>query len=321
MKKEPGVKGRISAVVTAFNSEKYLERAVESLVNTGYPDLEIVIVDDGSRDSSMNIAKMLTGRHPGKIRIFQHRNGANRGVSASRNLGILESSGEYICFLDADDRVFPHRFETAVSILEKDASVDGVYELARMVFETEADQAKWADNPEFFGLSFEEADHEHLLGILLKGTSWASSAILFRRALLSRTGLFNEKQHIAEDCNLWFRMASVGLIIAGNMREPVSAYFRHDSNTYFYVLERKKDMISAMIDFYKWSKKKDLPHKTNQTIREGVSNYIINSLIATREAKKPALAWRIAIRSFLGAPSLCLNKRFFAQMMWMLRGK
>jgi len=122
----------VSAIVPAYNAERFLVRAVESLIQTAYPNLEIIIIDDGSTDTTFSIARELQIKYPAIVQVLRHSDYGNHGVSASRNLGILNSSGELICFLDADDYVYSRRFETSVPMLEKDQSIDGVYELTEM---------------------------------------------------------------------------------------------------------------------------------------------------------------------------------------------
>ncbi|WP_153795715.1 glycosyltransferase family 2 protein [Foetidibacter luteolus] len=91
-------------IVTAFlNEEKFLREAVESVLAQSYSNWEYFLVDDGSTDGSTAIAKDYMARYPGKIFYLQHEGHANKGNSASRNLGINHGRGEFICVLDGDD--------------------------------------------------------------------------------------------------------------------------------------------------------------------------------------------------------------------------
>ncbi len=90
---------KISVIVPVYNIEKYIQTAVESLVNQTYKNIEIILVDDGSTDSSPQICDRLENLYPNVKTIHQD----NRGVSAARNTGVNAASGEYIGFCDGDD--------------------------------------------------------------------------------------------------------------------------------------------------------------------------------------------------------------------------
>ncbi|MBJ7988187.1 glycosyltransferase family A protein, partial [Bacillus cereus] len=80
--------------------EKYIEETMESILNQTYKHIEIVIVDDGSKDQSSSIVKNLEQKYPGQIKYVPQE---NKGVSVARNTGIENASGEYVAFLDSDD--------------------------------------------------------------------------------------------------------------------------------------------------------------------------------------------------------------------------
>jgi glycosyltransferase involved in cell wall biosynthesis len=89
----------ISVIIPCYNSARFLGETIESVLAQGYPNLEIIAVDDGSTDDSAKIA----AQYPGVTCIFQD----NAGVAAARNNGFLHSTGEYVVFLDHDDRLMP----------------------------------------------------------------------------------------------------------------------------------------------------------------------------------------------------------------------
>jgi glycosyltransferase involved in cell wall biosynthesis len=283
---------KVSVIIPCFNAERYLVRAVESLLETGYPQLEIIPVDDGSGDRTLQIAEALRAQNPSVVRVFGHEDNVNHGVSATRNLGILKSTGDLICFLDADDYVLPHRFQTCVQRMKDDETIDGVYELSRVKLEGPSEGKGFWEDGGIFGIQ-EDLAPDLLLRKLLSGQTWATSAILVRRSLLERTGLFREDMRFAEDCHLWFRMACVGRIVGGNLTDPVSVYSRHENNAYQYTLERRVDMVRAMTDVYSWAKQKPLNKATLRTLFEGVRDFVLNAIIVARENGQAALARRI----------------------------
>ena len=93
----------VSVITIFLNAEKFIQEAIESVLGQRHLDWELVLVDDGSIDASTGIAQGYARRYPNKIHYVEHENHENLGMSASRNLGIRESNGKYVAFLDADD--------------------------------------------------------------------------------------------------------------------------------------------------------------------------------------------------------------------------
>ena len=107
----------VVSVVTIFlDAERFLDEAVESILAQTFPDWELLLVDDGSTDRSATIAKEWAGRHPDRVRYLTHPGGANRGMSASRNLGIAHARGGLVAFLDADDVWLPGKLAAQVQL-------------------------------------------------------------------------------------------------------------------------------------------------------------------------------------------------------------
>src|SRR5215207_5031419 len=108
---EMSTKPLVSVIVVFLNAEKFIEEALESVLAQTYDNWELLLVDDGSTDSSTEIALRYANRYSGRVRYVEHPWHQNRGASASRNLGIRHAKGEYIAFLDADDVWLAHKLE------------------------------------------------------------------------------------------------------------------------------------------------------------------------------------------------------------------
>ena len=93
---------KISVVVPIYNVESYLEKSLDSILNQDYPNLEIILIDDCSKDSSYSIAKKYQKKDK---RIVLLQNPKNRGLSFTRNRGIEVATGDYIGFIDSDDTI------------------------------------------------------------------------------------------------------------------------------------------------------------------------------------------------------------------------
>ena len=92
---------KISIIVPVYNVEKYLKECLDSLINQTLEDIEIICINDGSTDNSLAILEEYQ-KKDSRIKVFSQK---NQGVSAARNLGIEKATGEYLTFLDSDDRL------------------------------------------------------------------------------------------------------------------------------------------------------------------------------------------------------------------------
>ena len=108
----------VSCIIIFFNAEKFLEEAIESVLNQTYDNWELLLVDDGSTDGSTTIAINYAKQYSAKVRYLEHVGHQNRGMSATRNLGIYNAKGDYIAFLDADDIWLPYKLEQQIPIIE-----------------------------------------------------------------------------------------------------------------------------------------------------------------------------------------------------------
>lgn len=110
---------RVSIVIIFLNAEKYLGEAIESVFAQSFTDWELFLVDDGSNDKSTEIALSYARQFATNVSYLQHENHSNKGMSASRNLGIKHSKGKYVALLDADDVWLPDKLKRQVQILEE----------------------------------------------------------------------------------------------------------------------------------------------------------------------------------------------------------
>ncbi|HYE35251.1 glycosyltransferase family A protein [Methylocaldum sp.] len=117
----------VSGIVIFLNAEQYIEEAIASVFAQTHRDWELLLVDDGSTDRSTAIAKRYAQEYSGRIRYIEHEGHANRGMSASRNLGIRHASGQYIGFLDADDVWLPDKLEEQLAIFARFPRAGMVY--------------------------------------------------------------------------------------------------------------------------------------------------------------------------------------------------
>jgi glycosyltransferase involved in cell wall biosynthesis len=117
----------ISVIVCFRDAQAHLEQAIGSVEDQEHERWELVLVDDGSTDSSTQVARAAAARDPERIRYLDHPGHANLGKSSSRNAGLRAAHGDYIVFLDADDLLLPGKLSHQASFLDSERDVDAVY--------------------------------------------------------------------------------------------------------------------------------------------------------------------------------------------------
>ncbi len=124
MKPEP----LVSVITPFYNTDPaFLQEAVESVFQQTYPHWELLLIDDGTTGTSTQVAQRYSEQCPDRVRCLEHDSRRNRGMSASRNLGLQQARGEHIAFLDADDVWLPHKLEQQVALLDSHPDAAMVY--------------------------------------------------------------------------------------------------------------------------------------------------------------------------------------------------
>jgi glycosyltransferase involved in cell wall biosynthesis len=173
---------RVSAIITAYNSARYIHHAIDSILAQTYRPFEIVVVDDGSQDDTADAVEAM---YPHDVRVVRQ---ANAGPNGARNRGVRETTGEWIAFLDADDTWTPHRLAAQVALtanprigLISGHAVD--------------------EKPEYAyagRVTFEMMWERNYVGV---------PTTLIRRTAMEELGGFDEDRNLvgAEDYNTWLR--------------------------------------------------------------------------------------------------------------------
>ncbi|AMW33407.1 glycosyltransferase [Fervidobacterium islandicum] len=105
----------VSVIIPAYNLERYIERSLKSVLDQTYENIEIILVDDGSTDRTVEVAEKVLKNSGKPFKIISQK---NQGVSVARNTGLANARGKYIKFLDGDDTLFPYAIEELVDALE-----------------------------------------------------------------------------------------------------------------------------------------------------------------------------------------------------------
>jgi glycosyltransferase involved in cell wall biosynthesis len=118
---------QVSIILPFFNAKSFLAEAIASVAAQTFSDWELLLVDDGSTDASSDIAQRHANSDPSRIFVIRHEGGLNRGLPATRNLGLQHARGELIALIDADDVWRPEKLEHQVKILQRNPTAAMVY--------------------------------------------------------------------------------------------------------------------------------------------------------------------------------------------------
>ena len=183
----------VSVIIPVYNSEKTIEKTLNSVINQTYKEIEIILTDDGSTDESTVILKNYIEKNKNfVIKLVTKKNG---GVSSARNLGIDNSKGEYISFLDSDDVWLPKKLETQIKIFLENKNID--------CLGTTMNNQKFH---KMFGIKFSRLTKITPKMMLLKNFLCIQTT-MFRRDVLLDIGYFYENQD-NEDSNIIIRTAN-----------------------------------------------------------------------------------------------------------------
>ncbi|MBN1450055.1 MAG: glycosyltransferase family 2 protein [Anaerolineales bacterium] len=205
---------RISVIIPTYNRVHLLDECVKSVLEQTYHDYEIIVVDDGSTDSTREIV----GQFFGPIRyVYQE----HRGVSAARNHGIQLAQGDYITFLDSDDLYLPTKLEKQVRFLDDNPNCGVVYCSYTLFDEINTLSRRYPAT--LSGKVYRQFLSQCMLAPV------ALPTVALRREVLTTCGIFDEKMSSGEDIDLWCRIARHYEF--GTIQESLCKIRRHSTNT------------------------------------------------------------------------------------------
>lgn len=192
---------QVSVIIPAYNSALFISETMESVFSQTFSDFEVIIINDGSPDTEA----LERALQPWMNRIIYVKQ-PNRGPSAARNTGIGVARGEFLAFLDSDDSWLPEYLAEQMACLEKTPELDVVC----------ADTLFYGDSP-LAGQTFLERSKLRgpvtFMGMLEVGNALTTSCVVARKQAVVAAGVFDEGLRVAEDYELWLRLAHQGSAI------------------------------------------------------------------------------------------------------------
>lgn len=193
-----------SVVIPLYNKARFIEAAVESVLRQHYPDFEIIVIDDGSKDDGPARVNAIPDH---RIRLVRQ---TNQGVSCARNKGIELAKGDLVCFLDADDWFLPAYLETMVGMAKAHPDIVFFSASYREISALDDSTSTWdcAEPGQF------DAIDDLYRQWRVRGPFFFTSSVAVRRAaLIGQQPCFTPGESMGEDQDLWFRLAEQGLLL------------------------------------------------------------------------------------------------------------
>ncbi len=218
----------VSVIVPVFNAEPFIDQCMESLVNQTYRNIEILVLDDGSRDNSLLKLKNWENDDP-RVSLYSRE---NRGLIATLNELISLCRGRYIARMDADDYCDTDRIRVQIAALNSDLAIVGSD--CVVVDEMSVPVGRFSYEKHHFGLAVDGYFR----------AQFCHPAVVFDMSKIDRTDLFYDSNYPhAEDLELWFRLLKK--YKGGNLSRPL-IYFRRGHATNVSVIHAERQLESAI---------------------------------------------------------------------------
>ena len=309
---------KVSVIVPVYNTEKYIDKCLDSLVNQTMKDVEIIVVNDGSIDHSEEKIKNYENNYPKMIKYLKKENG---GLSDARNYGIKYATGKYLAFVDSDDYVDVNLFSKLEQYIDKD--IDLIKYKTIKVYE-DGNEEK-IDGPVFENKNGQEAFNELYAKDVLTEPAWL---YLYKREFWNKNGFEYTKNTYHEDFGLT-------PIIICSSKSVVS------TNIYgYYYIQRKNSIVTNKNNNYKKAQDLlihydkmvnkanniDLNKKTVENLKIYYTNIILLKLneltnkekkIYIKEIKKRKMTQNIKVRNlkqFIKKIILLINIKLYLKL-------
>ena len=312
---------KISVIVPVYNTEKYLKKCLDSIVNQTYQDIEVIIVNDGSTDNSKKITDEYITKFPEKVKCINKENG---GLSSARNCGIELATGDYIAFVDSDDYIDMQLFEQLLPYVKRDIDL---IKFKLIKVDEEYKELEKISGPVFNEITGEEGFNS----LVFKDVLLEPACIyLYKKTLFDKNNLKFLENTFHED----FGLIPIVLLHSKNMVsiDFYGYYYVQANNSitrnedYSKTVKRATDLLLHYDNMIKQIKKIGLAQKTIKNIKQYYSNCILevakklqkdeqNKYILEIKKRKLIKNIRVkSIKSLLKKLILFLNIRLYLKL-------
>jgi glycosyltransferase involved in cell wall biosynthesis len=208
----------ISVVITTYNRENLVVRALKSVLIQTFKDFEVLVVDDGSTDNTRQVIQEIQKEDKRVVYVYQE----NKGWPSALNTGLSNAQGRYIAFLDSDDEWLPEKLEKQISFLENYKNFDGVTCYGNIILDNK-DQIK-------LGILKQSDDYkDQLENLINENFPSIPSSLLLKKEIFEKVGHYDEFLKLSTDNDMMIRIFKKGFKI-GVIKEILFNYYIHKQN-------------------------------------------------------------------------------------------
>lgn len=218
----------VSIILPNYNNARYVAEAIESVLKQTYTNWELIVIDDGSSDNSVEIIQKVIYRDE---RIKLIINPVNKGVSASRNEGLKTCKGDFVCFLDSDDIFLPNKLTDQVEYLLQNNTIGLVYSNQLVGDE----KLSIIGKSEYFMPSMAIKEFMSIRNL------FSTLCVMIRRELIKQVGYFDIKLIGGEDWDYWIRCSEKTTFY--HLKRDVAIYRQHSAQSHNNIVKMKQARI------------------------------------------------------------------------------
>lgn len=231
---------KVSVLISAYKHERYIEACVRSVLAQTYPNIELIVLDDGSPDGTAKVLEKLHAEAEASGKPFRFIAKKNSGLSDTLNQALAMATGKYICQFGSDDIMLPDKTAKQVAFMEANPDVAVCGGNALNIDSDGVVISKRQKSPPQREISF-----EHLFANT--GSGIVASTCMIRKDVLDREGGWNPAIPL-EDMYMWFKLTSRGYRMVG-LGEVLMHYRKHASNSYKNVRYMYESMMKTIADY------------------------------------------------------------------------
>lgn len=298
---------KISVIIPAYNCAKYISEALYSLQAQSISEWEAIVIDDGSTDNTADIVLKIATQDP---RICLFRQQASGKPSLARNAGLKKATGDFICFLDADDYYAPNKFERCLSVITTHPETGLIFHDINYVNENREilpnsylDRCNFRTNAEKI-LVFTKPNEYHCDSRLYFFISTSNASTILPSSVFMRRKnniFFSDELLVGEDLDLWLRLLSENMLFI--FVDEILAYYRQHNNN---LTARKPSLERDRITLHKTNySRSQMVFSLRQKLlyRNFIAQLYANGGFELDRIKNPQDGFKAFLNSFLWLPN------------------
>jgi glycosyltransferase involved in cell wall biosynthesis len=304
---------KISVLMPVYNGERYVEKAIESVLRQEFTDFELIIVDDGSTDNSLPICKRCA-THDKRIRLIVKEKG---GTTSALKQGFALAKGEFVARMDADDISLPQRFNHQLSFMKRNVDVAVVGTQVELI------------DPDGLQICVQKhpTHHEEIYALMMNGGySMVHPTVMMRKEIIESAGGYRGNFEMAQDYDLWLRIAEQAKL--ANLPMVLLRQRLHDDSVSYSKRDEQYSMVMKALKEARRRRgipldKPVVPAKTGpfnkrcywSRLAHRSGNYSNARKLAVKALKRSPSefeAWRVVIMAMLGRKAKLVHRALIA---------